>query len=569
MRRTVRAGRIQRWLWINSRAIRRTFYGVGILLVVVLLAQVFYPTNRLLPFTEIGNNRFGGQTASAASKELEKKFEKAQVSVKTEKKTFTASLQEIGVDIASLASAKKAAEYHLWQRLIPFSSLYIMASRHTPVEVEFDEDRLKYFAEQIQKEGFVPAVNASIAVVNDKVVLVPAQPSKEYPIDTVVGAIKGAQFAPTTPVAVSPKTAPAERTNSEVKEVLKDAQRAVNTPLTLRVDTENIAVDKKTIGSWLVFTEDPTTKKLRVGLQHDVVTKYLQGIQSKLYKAPGTTRVQLIDGREVSRETGEAGRGVDVGSTIALLDAALKKGQQLTLAVPIATIPARVVFDKQYSNTDAGLNAMLADLAGSKGFGISIMELGGRSANVNGNKRFTAASTYKLYVAYAVFKQIEAGKMQWSDQITGGRTAEVCFDAMIVRSDNPCAKAFGDKIGWQAVEDMMRGLGLASTELSPSLLTTSSDLALFLYKLENGSLLAPSDKGRLIEAMKRQIYRAGIPAGTGVSVANKPGFIESYIHDAAVVYGPRGPYVLVIMTSGSSWGVVADTAKQIHAFLNR
>lgn len=569
MQRTVRTGRLQKTRRINIRSIRWTLYGAGILLVLVILAQIFYPTNRLLPFTEIGNNRFGGQAVNAAAKELEKKFEKARISVKTDKKTFAVSLQEIGIDIASLSSAKNAATYSFWQRIIPFSSLYIMANRQAPIMVEFDDDRLKYFAEQVQKEGFVPAVNASIAVTDGKVVLVPAQPSKEYPVEVVASAIKDAEFTLATNVSLTPKTAPAERTNTEVKEALKDAQRAVNTPLKLKVDAESITLDKQTIGSWLVFTEDPATKKLQVGLQHDVVTKYLQKIQSKIYKAPGTTRVQLIDGREVSRQTGETGRGIDIGNTIALLDTVLKKGKQDTVMVPIAAIPARTVFDKQYSNTDAGLSAMLTDLAGSKGFGVSIMELGGRSANINGNKRFTAASTYKLYVAYAVFKQIEAGKMQWSDQITSGRTAEACFDVMIVRSDNPCAKAFGDKIGWGAVEDMMRGLGLTSTSLSSSFLTTSSDLALFLYKLENGSLLSASDKGRLVEAMKRQIYRAGIPAGTGALVANKPGFIESYIHDAAIVYGPRGPYALIIMTSGSSWGAIADTAKQIHTFLNR
>jgi hypothetical protein len=35
------------------------------------------------------------------------------------------------------------------------------------------------------------------------------------------------------------------------------------------------------------------------------------------------------------------------------------------------------------------------------------------------------------------------------------------------------------------------------------------------------------------------------------------------------VYGPRGPYVLTIMTSGSSWTAIADAAKQINSFLNR
>lgn len=569
MRRTSRVGRVRRWFWVYPKTVRYFLYGLAGLLSLVVIGQIAYPAGRLLPFTEIGNNRFGGRTIEATSKELEKQFDKATVSVKTDKKTFTVPLQEVGIDIASLASTKRAAEYSFWQRLIPFSSIYIMANRHTPVVVAFDDDRLQYFAEQVQKEGFVPAVNASVAVNDGKATLVPAEPSKEYPAKLVISSIKAAQFAPETKLTIQPKTEQAERTNSEVKGVLSDAQRAVNTPLTLRLDGEAVSVDKKTVGSWLVFTEDPTSKKLQLGLQHDVATRYLQSIQSKVYKEPGTTRVQLIDGREVSRTVAEPGRGIDTGKTIALLDAALKKGQQTTLTVPIAQIPAKIVFDKQYSNTDAGLNAMLGDLAGSKGFGISIMELGGRSANINGNKRFTAASTYKLYVAYAVFKQIEAGKMNWSDQITGGRNAEACFDAMIVRSDNPCAKAFGDKIGWQAVEDMMRELGLVFTELSPSLLTTSSDLALFLYKLENGTLLAPSDKSRLIEAMKRQIYRAGIPAGTGASVANKPGFIDSYIHDAGIVYGPRGPYVLVIMTSGSSWGAIADTAKQIHAFLHR
>jgi beta-lactamase class A len=140
---------------------------------------------------------------------------------------------------------------------------------------------------------------------------------------------------------------------------------------------------------------------------------------------------------------------------------------------------------------------------------------------------------------------------------------------MIRVSNNPCAKAFGDRIGWQNIESQMHGLGLSSTELSPSLYTTASDLALFLYKLENGSLLSASDKGRLIDLMKVQVYRAGIPKGTGLTVADKVGFIDSYIHDAGIVYGARGPYVLVIMTSGSSWSAIADAAAQINAFLNR
>ena len=68
--------------------------------------------------------------------------------------------------------------------------------------------------------------------------------------------------------------------------------------------------------------------------------------------------------------------------------------------------------------------------------------------------------------------------------------------------------------------------------------------------------------------MKRQIYRAGIPKGTGQTVADKVGFVDNVIHDAGIVYGPNGPYILVIMTSNSSWSAIASIASQINTYLN-
>lgn len=560
--------RVSRWLRGHRLLIRDILIGFGGIMVVIVLAQLLYPAGRLLPSVEVQGHKVGGRTVTDATKLLDTMYAKAQLTVKTEDKTFRTSYAEAGIDPESWNTARSAARYTFGQRLIPFSSLYIMAKRDTSMQVRFDSERLQYFAQQIEKEGFMPAVNAAISVKNGDVQLVPAKESKTYASKTVQHAIRSAVFAPAAIVQLSAQTKPAERTDEEVKSVLREATRAVNTPLTLKLQDEKVQVDNVTIGGWLDFPEDQTTRKLQLGLKADTVRKYLDSIQSKIYKAPGTTRVQIIDGREAGRSVGEPGQGIDADKTIISLTDAVKKGTATTLAVPIAQLAPKVVYERQYSNTDSGLTALLGDLASAKGFGISVMELGGRSANTNGNKRFVAASTYKLFVAYAVFKQIEAGQMSWSDSISG-RSAEACFDAMIVRSDNPCAKAFGDKIGWQRIEDMMRSLGLSNTDLSPSLYTTANDLALFLYKLENGSLVSTADKARLIEAMKRQIYRAGIPAGTGLVTADKVGFIDSYIHDAGIVYGPRGPYVLIIMTSGSSWSAIADASKQINTFLNR
>ena len=49
---------------------------------------------------------------------------------------------------------------------------------------------------------------------------------------------------------------------------------------------------------------------------------------------------------------------------------------------------------------------------------------------------------------------------------------------------------------------------------------------------------------------------------------DKVGFVDDVIHDAGIVYGPHGPYVLVVMTSNSSWDAVADIARQINTLLN-
>lgn len=560
--------RASRWFRRHRVFVRRVGIGLAAFSICTVIVQLAYPAGRVLPFVTVEGASLRANTTTGATKFLDGRYKDATVQIKTEDKTFTRSYAEIGLDADAWNTSRSAARYTFAQRLIPFSSVYIMMRRDTPMQVKVDDDRLKYFTQEVQKEGLVPAVNADIEVNGTEVSLVPAKKSKEYPSSTVEASIRKASFKPVTDIKVAPVNNLPERTDDEVKSVLGDAQRAVNTLLSLKVGEEKVKVEKATIGSWLDFVEEPQTKKLQLTLKSDAVTKYLETIQNKVYKAPGTTHIQIIDGREANRTEGAPGQGIDTAKTIASLGDVLKKGDETTLSVPIAVLPAKVVYDKQYSNSDAGLAAMLKDLAASNGFGISVMELSGRSANVNGSKSFTAASTYKLYVAYAVFKQIEAGQMTWADAING-QTVASCFDAMIVKSDNPCGTGLGQRIGWQKIEDMVHGIGLTNTQLSPKLTTTASDLGLFMYKLQNGSLVGPADQARLLDAMKRQIYRAGIPAGTGVAVADKVGFIDNVIHDAAIVYGARGPYVMVIMTSNSSWGAIASAAKQIDAFLNR
>jgi beta-lactamase class A len=220
---------------------------------------------------------------------------------------------------------------------------------------------------------------------------------------------------------------------------------------------------------------------------------------------------------------------------------------------------------------NAPLQELLDRLVAAKGdYAIAAAEPDGRRANANGDKQYTAASTYKLFIAYGVFQQVNSGELQWTDIVMPGRNAGECLRLMIVRSDNDCPEAFGNLIGWQNIDAMMDGLGLHTTQVKfHDNATTANDLALYLSKLLDGSLLNQADTQTLLGYMKEQIYRRGIPAGTGVTVADKVGFLDALLHDAGIVYGQKGPYVLVIMSDGSTWSELADAAKQVHNLIEQ
>jgi beta-lactamase class A len=87
-----------------------------------------------------------------------------------------------------------------------------------------------------------------------------------------------------------------------------------------------------------------------------------------------------------------------------------------------------------------------------------------------------------------------------------------------------------------------------------------------LNKLQSGTLLGPTDTDMLLGLMKNQAYRERIPAGVpnGVVVADKPGWLPNVENDAAIVYGPKSTYILVVMTTGSTTQPLAYLSQVIY-----
>lgn len=94
--------------------------------------------------------------------------------------------------------------------------------------------------------------------------------------------------------------------------------------------------------------------------------------------------------------------------------------------------------------------------------------------------------------------------------------------------------------------------------------TTANDLVTFLGTLEGGTMFSSTSRERLISAMLNNVYRKGVPAGASGQVADKVGFMDGLLHDAAIVYSPKGTYVLAIMSDGSTWDNIAGLTRELE-----
>jgi len=243
---------------------------------------------------------------------------------------------------------------------------------------------------------------------------------------------------------------------------------------------------------------------------------------------------------------------------------------------------AKLVSNTQH--TDAGLQQILSSWVTRQPSDASVMvrELngGGRYAGSNAGLSVVTASTYKLYVAYAVLHDIEHNRFTMTEKLPNGQTIKDALKAMISVSDNDAGKALGELVGWKHADELAAEAGANHTDLdnysSTGIVdadkrTTASDLTDLLDQLQSGKLLSPLHTQLVLNLMKKQVWRERIPAGVpdGIAVADKPGWLPGTQNDAAVVYGPKSTYVLVIMTDGDTTSPLADLSERIYNYLEQ
>lgn len=534
-----------------------------------ILVQVVYPSDRALPFARLNGDTVGLKTKSDVEKKLLADYAKVNVVTTIRDKKTTVRLAQTGVKVDNPTILDGLSSYPWYLRIIPFSSLVRGTLTDQAVTTVVEKERFNEYASERVRECDVQPKNAGVVVKDGDVVLDSAKDGQFCSQESFKRQLLAIPLEKDG-ISVQIKTTAKkpERSDKDVSGLLKEARAVAEHKVTITVVGKTYTVDKPTLAGWLAFPEDPTTKKLTVGVNEEAVAKYLETIQKDVYIAPGTTYITTHDGIEVARVEGARGQGIDSAKTAAVIkDQVLKDSG--TVEATLASLPPKLAYNRSYSKTPEGLQALINDIVKDKGdFAISVRKLGDSGVNVNGGKSYHPASTYKLVVAYSVLKRIDSGQFSWGQTTSGGQTLSQCFDNMIVNSDNACAEWFGGTISWGTLTNEARALGMNDTSLNRPFVSTANDMALFLQKLESNQLgVSEPSRARLIDAMKRQVFRKGIPAGIDTPVADKVGFLDGYLHDAAIVYSPKGVYVLVIYSNNSSWGQLADAARQIHAQL--
>lgn len=212
------------------------------------------------------------------------------------------------------------------------------------------------------------------------------------------------------------------------------------------------------------------------------------------------------------------------------------------------------------STEDEQLTALLQDLMKERTYSgdcsVGVVDLTSKAGAYIDSHSMQAASLIKLYIAGAIYENIENGLIPKTDNI------DALLSIMISQSDNDAANSLvtilGEDdvvLGMQRVNEYCLKHGFEDTHMGRLLLasndeddnfTSVSDVTLFMEMIYEGKLAGSID---ILAYMKEQERTAKLPAGIpeGIITANKTGELADVENDAMIVLSPQHPYVICVM----------------------
>ncbi len=552
---------------------RRSLIILASLTVVLLAIQIIYPSSRALPFTKIGNRSVGlaGQgSINAALGDLQQQ----PITVTTILRTYSTTLFDMGIEIDKEASLKKVTDYPLSKRLTPMSIFFQADDKQTEqIVVRVNESKLDTFTQKIIEENTRAPIEGSVVIDGISVSVKPPQNGINYDPEEVAAILRGAGTFTLETINLPATTSSPIYSRAVLDATATKAQAMLSQSITVTTIGQQQRFEPTTIAGWISFIPDPSTKTMTIELNRGLIKNALRDHAAVIHLAPGWTNIS--NSLETTRTPGTSGRMLAADETAEAVVVALNTISDSAAGV-LAQIPPSAGNTRDYPHTSIGLQYLLDDWysrnSGAK-WGIVVKELGNkqRYAAIRQHDQFVTASVYKLFLAYSVLTKIDEGALDSNSVTATGSTVNTCIEYMIVRSQNQCSHALGSLVGWDVATSMQQSRGFSSTSIKPgNLYTTANDTTEILEQLYNGGLMNPTPNARLLDMMKRQVYRNGIPTGSRPSiVANKVGYVDGYTHDVGIVYHPKGAYIVSVLSYGGSYPQIVDLSRTIYNYMSQ
>jgi beta-lactamase class A len=296
----------------------------------------------------------------------------------------------------------------------------------------------------------------------------------------------------------------------------------------------------------------------------------------------GTTGLQEGDGGDIRHD-----EDCLAGDTSALpLPSPPKQQSASEIALPEPYEPNPYLPD---DTLQTSLDEAVGEKSDSYAFFVKDLATG-RGASQNGERVFNAASLFKLFVMYGVFRQEHLGRIDWGDELVvtpyydafalSPRATELCqvltvaeaMDAMLSVSDNAAAVLLQDLAAAPKINTAIQALGLKDSGLfEDGLPVTANDLALLMEAIAVGEAISPAASADMVRLLDHDVFEnglvQGVPAGT--RVARKTGNWSDATHVAGIVFAPWGPYVFVALTSnGYETSVIEALSRAAYEYFS-
>jgi beta-lactamase class A len=244
-----------------------------------------------------------------------------------------------------------------------------------------------------------------------------------------------------------------------------------------------------------------------------------------------------------------------------------------------ASVPVPMLYGSAPDAPDSELQAIIEGVVGERRgtWGVAVKKLDtGQYAVYNGDVQQVSASLYKMWVLAELYHQVSLGRIRLDDYATVSYD-DAYFDSlvndlrlppgtsltfrraayqMITVSDNTAAALLVRNLGPDNINGFMRQLGLNHSVLDWSgggdNLTTPLDVMRVMEMIATSQMVDAGSSAEMLDTMLGQQINNRLPVNLPgeARIAHKTGDLNGLLHDAGIIYGPSGPFVIVVMSSG-------------------